>query len=69
MAEDGEGGIISPDMVDIRGILLVLPQMSVIVPDGMVTFRGYFRALKAVLLDSVSVMVSMPGVFSENKLT
>ena len=69
MAEDSEGGVVSPDMGDVRGMPLVLPQMSDILFDGTVTFRGGCEELKTLLSDALSVMVSMPGVFSENKLT
>ena len=63
--EDIVGDAVSSwDMADVRGAALELPQMSVMPPACIVTFRGWFRDSKFVFAVPLRVMFRIPSYVS-----
>ena len=62
VADDSVGGVASSsDIVDVKCAVLELPHMSVMPPDCIVTFRGWFSASKFVFAVPLRVIASMPS--------
>ena len=65
--EDIVGGMVSSsNMADVRGAALELPQMSVMPPGCIATFRGWFRASKFDFVVPFRVAVRRPSSISVN---
>ena len=68
VADDSVGGVASSsDMLDVSCAAFELPQMSVIPPDCIVTFRGWFSASKFDFVVPLSVIARMPSDISVNE--